>query len=332
MPQTLAEKILNTHSREEVTGPGQIVRCRVSLVLANDITAPLAIDSLRKMEADAVFDRDRVALVCDHFTPNRDIASARQVKLVREFAREQNITHYYEGGDVGVEHALLPELGLVGPGDIVIGADSHTCTYGALGAFATGLGSTDVAAGMALGETWFKVPETIRVEIKGKIPPDVCSKDIILKIIGELGVDGALYRALEFGGDSVREMDLEARMTMANMAIEAGGKAGLFAADEATVKYCRERGRETAVELYPDQGAKYCRQVDIDAGELAPLVACPHLPDNVHPAGELGQVKVDQVVLGSCTNGRISDLRQAAEIIRGRRSALYCPSGHPGGI
>jgi 3-isopropylmalate/(R)-2-methylmalate dehydratase large subunit len=321
MPQTLAEKILNTHSREEVTGPGQIVRCRVSLVLANDITAPLAIDSLRKMEADAVFDRDRVALVCDHFTPNRDIASARQVKLVREFAREQNITHYYEGGDVGVEHALLPELGLVGPGDIVIGADSHTCTYGALGAFATGLGSTDVAAGMALGETWFKVPETIRVEIKGKIPPDVCSKDIILKIIGELGVDGALYRALEFGGDSVREMDLEARMTMANMAIEAGGKAGLFAADAATVKYCRERGRETAVELYPDQGAKYCRQVDIDAGELAPLVACPHLPDNVHPAGELGQVKVDQVVLGSCTNGRISDLRQAAEIIRGRRVA-----------
>ena len=321
MPQTLAEKILNTHSREEVTGPGQIVRCRVSLVLANDITAPLAIDSLRKMEADAVFDRDRVALVCDHFTPNRDIASARQVKLVREFAREQNITHYYEGGDVGVEHALLPELGLVGPGDIVIGADSHTCTYGALGAFATGLGSTDVAAGMALGETWFKVPETIRVEIKGKIPPDVCSKDIILKIIGELGVDGALYRALEFGGDSVREMDLEARMTMANMAIEAGGKAGLFAADEATVKYCRERGRETAGELYPDQGAKYCRQVDIDAGELAPLVACPHLPDNVHPAGELGQVKVDQVVLGSCTNGRISDLRQAAEIIRGRRVA-----------
>ncbi len=321
MPQTLAEKILNTHSREEVTGPGQIVRCRVSLVLANDITAPLAIDSLRKMEADAVFDRDRVALVCDHFTPNRDIASARQVKLVREFAREQNITHYYEGGDVGVEHALLPELGLVGPGDIVIGADSHTCTYGALGAFATGLGSTDVAAGMALGETWFKVPETIRVEIKGKIPPDVCSKDIILKIIGELGVDGALYRALEFGGDSVREMDLEARMTMANMAIEAGGKAGLFAADEATVKYCHERGRETAGELYPDQGAKYCRQVDIDAGELAPLVACPHLPDNVHPAGELGQVKVDQVVLGSCTNGRISDLRQAAEIIRGRRVA-----------
>lgn len=321
MPQTLAEKILNTHSREEVTGPGQIVRCRVSLVLANDITAPLAIDSLRKMEADAVFDRDRVALVCDHFTPNRDIASARQVKLVREFAREQNITHYYEGGDVGVEHALLPELGLVGPGDIVIGADSHTCTYGALGAFATGLGSTDVAAGMALGETWFKVPETIRVEIKGKIPPDVCSKDIILKIIGELGVDGALYRALEFGGDGVREMDLEARMTMANMAIEAGGKAGLFAADEATVKYCRERGRETAGELHPDQGAKYCRQVDIDAGELAPLVACPHLPDNVHPAGELGQVKVDQVVLGSCTNGRISDLRQAAEIIRGRRVA-----------
>jgi 3-isopropylmalate/(R)-2-methylmalate dehydratase large subunit len=321
MPQTLAEKILNTHSREEVTGPGQIVRCRVSLVLANDITAPLAIDSLRKMEADAVFDRDRVALVCDHFTPNRDIASARQVKLVREFAREQNITHYYEGGDVGVEHALLPELGLVGPGDIVIGADSHTCTYGALGAFATGLGSTDVAAGMALGETWFKVPETIRVEIKGKIPPDVCSKDIILKIIGELGVDGALYRALEFGGDSVREMDLEARMTMANMAIEAGGKAGLFAADSATVKYCREHGRETAGELYPDQGAKYCRRVDIDAGELAPLVACPHLPDNVQPAGELGQVKVDQVVLGSCTNGRISDLRQAAEIIRGRRVA-----------
>ncbi|MFP4167587.1 MAG: 3-isopropylmalate dehydratase large subunit [Desulfonatronovibrionaceae bacterium] len=321
MPQTLAEKILAMHSLEKGVSPGRIVRCRVSMVLANDITAPLAIDSFSQMGAATVFDRDRVALVCDHFTPNRDIASAQQVKKVREFAREQGITHYYEGGESGVEHALLPELGLVGPGDIVIGADSHTCTYGALGAFATGLGSTDVAAGMALGETWFKVPESIRVEINGRIPPDVCSKDIILKAIGELGVDGALYRALEFSGETVQEMDIEARMTMANMAIEAGGKAGLFAADKATAAYCREHNRRDAPEMYPDEGAKYSSRVDIDASGLVPQVACPHLPDNVCAARELGDVRVDQVVLGSCTNGRISDLRQAAEIIRGRHVA-----------
>ncbi|MFO7817249.1 MAG: 3-isopropylmalate dehydratase large subunit [Thermodesulfobacteriota bacterium] len=321
MPQTLAEKILQKHCSEKIVGPGQIARCRVSLVLANDITAPLSIRSFQKMGAEAVFDRDRVALVCDHFTPNRDIASAQQVKKVRDFARSLNITHFYEGGDVGVEHALLPELGLVGPQDIVVGADSHTCTYGALGAFATGLGSTDIAAAMALGETWFKVPESIRVTIDGEMPDKLCSKDLILKVIAELGVDGALYRALEFNGNAVERMDIEARMTMANMAIEAGGKVGLFAADDSTVAYCRGKGRKDAGEIRADDGAKYFSELHIDAADLEPQVACPHLPDNVCAANELSHVRVDQVVLGSCTNGRITDLRQAAEIIKGRHVA-----------
>ncbi len=321
MPQSLTEKILQRHSPEKISGPGQIVQCRVSLVLANDITAPLAIRSFEKMGALEVFDRKRVALVCDHFTPNRDIDSAQQVKEVRDFARKHNTLHFYEGGEVGVEHALLPEKGLVAPGDIIVGADSHTCTYGALGAFATGLGSTDVAGAMALGETWFKVPESIRVEVNGEMPHGVCSKDVILKVIGELGVDGALYRALEFSGNAVEEMDLEARMTMANMAIEAGGKAGVFEADRKTVGYCRERGRAEAAELSADPGAVYSSEVNIRAAELVPQVACPHLPENVRPASDLADVNVDQVVLGSCTNGRISDLRQAADILRGSRVA-----------
>jgi 3-isopropylmalate/(R)-2-methylmalate dehydratase large subunit len=321
MHQTLAEKILQAHCREAITGPGQIVQCEISMALANDITAPLAIKSLKAMDVDRVFDTTKVALVCDHFTPNKDIASAEQVKLVREFAQAQGIVHYYEGGEVGVEHALLPELGIVGPGDIVVGADSHTCTYGGLGAFATGLGSTDVAAAMALGETWFKVPETIRVEITGELGAFVTGKDVILNLIGRIGVSGALYKALEFGGSVVEAMEVEGRMTMANMAIEAGGKVGLFPADETTLAYVREHGRLGDQPLAPDSDASYARVVHIDVTGMEPQIACPHLPDNVKPVSEVRGITVDQVVLGSCTNGRISDLRRAARIIKGRKVA-----------
>ena len=321
MRQTLAQKILQQHTDEPITGDGQIVRCQVSLVLANDITAPLAIKSLRAMGVKQVFDQDRVALVCDHFTPNKDIESAEQVKVVRDFAREMGITHYYEGGNVGVEHVILPEYGLVGPGDIIVGADSHTCTYGGLGAFATGLGSTDIAAAMALGETWFKVPETIRVSISGQLPAYVGGKDLILYTIGQLGVAGALYKALEFDGEVIENLSVEGRMTMANMAIEAGGKVGLFAADDKTLAYCQAHGRFGDTALSADAGAHYWKEISIDASTMSPQVACPHLPDNVRPVEEVSQVRVDQVVLGSCTNGRISDLREAAAVIKGHKVA-----------
>ncbi|MDK2921116.1 MAG: 3-isopropylmalate/(R)-2-methylmalate dehydratase large subunit [Desulfonauticus sp.] len=320
MGKTLAEKILQAHTQEEITGPGQIVQVKVDKVLANDITAPLAIESFKKMGATRVFAKDRVILVCDHFTPNKDIKSAEQVKKVREFAAAQEILHYYEGGEAGVEHALLPELGLVGPGEIVVGADSHTCTYGGLGAFATGLGSTDIAYAMAFGETWFKVPETILVKVRGKLNPFVTAKDIILKLIGLIGVDGALYRALEFQGEAIELLDIEGRLTIANMAIEAGGKAGLFAADEKTLAYTREKGREDKP-LFPDKEARYEQVVEIDANGLQPVVACPHLPENVKEVEEVKGIKIDQVVIGSCTNGRISDLRQAAEVLRGKKVA-----------
>ncbi len=321
MPQNLAEKILQSQCSEPLEHPGQIVQCRVSGVLANDITAPLAIKSFQAMGATRVFDRDRIFLVCDHFTPNKDIASAEQVKTVREFARKMNITHYYEGGSCGVEHALLPESGLVGPGDVIVGADSHTCTYGGLGSFATGLGSTDIAAAMALGRTWFKVPETLKVELQGDLPPFIEGKDLILALIGRIGVDGALYQALEFAGPVLEKLGLEDRMTMANMAIEAGAKAGLFPADQATLKYLAQTGRHGDQPLAPDAGARYADTVTLDAGSLPSQVACPHLPENVHAAAELTHVALDQVVIGSCTNGRISDLRKAASILDGRTAA-----------
>lgn len=321
MRQTLAQKILQLHTDEPITADGQIVRCVVSLVLANDITAPLAIKSLHNMGVTKVFDQNRVALVCDHFTPNKDIDSAEQVKVVREFAKKMGITHYYEGGNVGVEHVILPEYGLVGPGDIVVGADSHTCTYGGLGAFATGLGSTDIAAAMALGETWFKVPETIRINFTGTIPPFIGGKDLILWTIGQIGVAGALYRALEFGGEVIDALSVEGRMTMANMAIEAGGKAGLFAADAKTLDYCKAHGRQQDSMIAADPGAEYAQELACDVTSLPPQIACPHLPDNVHPIEEIGQVTVNQVVLGSCTNGRISDLREAAALIKGHKVA-----------
>ena len=321
MRQNLAEKILQAHTREKVGKPGQIVRCRVDGVLANDITAPLAIASFQGMGADRVFDPERIFLVCDHFTPNKDQDSAEQVKTVREFARQMGVVHYFEGGASGVEHALLPELGLIGSGDIIVGADSHTCTYGALGAFATGLGSTDIAAAMVLGETWFKVPATIKVQLRGELRPWVGGKDIILALIGRIGVDGALYKALEFGGPGLQGLGVEARMTMANMAIEAGGKAGLFPAEDIVLEYLQNAGRHGDEPLEADPEAEYEQVLDMILDELEPQVACPHLPDNVRPVREVRGIKLDQVVIGSCTNGRISDLREAARILRGRKAA-----------
>lgn len=319
MPQTLAEKILQRHTDQEVTEAGQIVQCRVSMVLANDITAPLAIKSFKAMGANEVFDKDKVSLVCDHFTPNKDIDSAEQVKVVRDFAEEMGVTHYYEGGEVGVEHALLPEKGIVGPGDIVVGADSHTCTYGGLGAFATGMGSTDIAGAMALGETWFKVPPTIKVEIQGKPQEYVGAKDYMLNLIGRIGVSGALYKALEFIGQAVDDLTIEGRMTMANMAIEAGGKVGLFASDAKTLEYTRKAGRSGDEMLSADAGAGYERVVTIDVSDMEPQIACPHLPDNVKSVQKTEGLKIHQAVVGSCTNGRIEDMREAAAILKGRK-------------
>ena len=319
MHRTIAEKILQAHTDQKITGPGQIVRCKLSLVLANDITAPLAIKSFREMGAAKVFDKDKVVFVCDHFTPNKDIDSAEQVAVTRRFAQEMGLTHYYEGGNCGIEHALLPEEGLVGPWDLVIGADSHTCTYGGLGAFSTGMGSTDIAAGMVLGENWFKVPPSIRVGVHGKMGKFVQGKDVILKLIGTIGVSGALYKALEFGGSGVEKMSVESRLTIANMAIEAGGKAGLFPADKKTRKYMRRNSGREAEEIEPDKFAVYESEVDMDLKGMAPQVALPHLPENVKGVDEVGEIRIDQAVIGSCTNGRIEDMREAAEVLRGRK-------------
>ena len=323
MARTLAQKILAAHSTTPVDDAGvqagRIVNCTVDMVLANDITAPLAIKAFKKMGAKRVFDKAKIALVMDHFTPQKDIASAEQVKGIREFAEEYGIVNYFEGGDCGVEHALLPELGLVGPGDLVIGADSHTCTYGGVGAFATGMGSTDIAGGMALGESWFKVPETIRVTFTGDIDFNVGAKDLILWTIGKLGVDGARYKALEFDGPVIDAMPVEGRMTMANMAIEAGGKAGLFAVDRATLEYCAAAGRSGDKALAPDANADYEQHLNLDVTGMEPLIACPHLPENVRPVSELADTTVNQVIIGSCTNGRIYDLRAAAAVFAGRK-------------
>ena len=313
--KNLVQKILQPHTEQAVI-PGHVITARISLALANDITAPLAIKSFRAMGARQVFDRHRVALVMDHFTPQKDIQSAMQVKITREFAAEMGVTHFYENGAAGVEHALLPELGLVGPGDVVVGADSHTCTYGALGAFATGFGSTDLAAAMALGETWFKVPESILVNFNGALPAHVSGKDLILWLIGHIGVDGARYQALEFGGSAIAALSMDGRMTMANMAIEAGGKTGLFPVDATTLAYVQAAGRQDAAPLAADPGAAYIREINHDVSGMEPLVACPHQPDNVKPVSEIKGVDIQQVVIGSCTNGRISDLRDAAAVLR----------------
>lgn len=323
MALTLAQKLLKAHSTTPVTDKdivaGSIVNCHIDMVLANDITGPLAIHSFKAMGAEKVFDRTKVALVMDHFVPQKDIASAEQVMISRKFAEEQDIVHYYEGGNAGVEHALLPETGMVKPGDLVVGADSHTCTYGGIGAFSTGMGSTDIAAVMALGESWFKVPETIKVIFEGTLQEHVSGKDLVLWVISQLGVDGARYMALEFHGEAIDNLSVEGRLTMANMAIEAGGKAGLFASDEKTVAYCKKAGVENPMTIAADPGATYIRELTLNVSNLPPQVAYPHLPENVKAAKEFSDVAINQVIIGSCTNGRIEDMRAAAAILKGRQ-------------
>ena len=312
------------HSGVAEVVPGEIINARVDIALGNDITAPLAIQAFGEIGATTVFDKNKVILVPDHFTPNKDIQSAEQCRVMRAFAREQQLTHYFEVGRMGIEHALLPELGLVGPGYLVIGADSHTCTYGALGAFATGVGSTDLAAAMATGEIWLRVPEQIKFVFSGKLLPWVNGKDLILHTIGAIGVDGALYKTMEFTGETIRHLDMSGRLTMANMAIEAGGKNGIFPPDEITEAYVRGR-METGYTLYQsDQDARYAEVHEYDCSQIEPQVACPSSPAKVAGVRSLSGIAIDQAVIGSCTNGRLEDLRIAAHIIKGKKVAPDC--------
>ena len=324
MGMTMTEKILAYHAGKDKVEAGELISCKVDAVLANDITGPVAINEFKKIGVREVFDRDRVYLVPDHFTPNKDIKSAEQAKILRDFAREQNLTYYFEIGKMGIEHVLLPEEGLVLPGEVIIGADSHTCTYGGLGAFATGVGSTDLAAAMALGETWFKVPESIKFYLYGeKLLPYVSAKDIILYIIGQIGVDGALYKAMEFAGSALKLISLEGRLTMANMAIEAGAKNGIFPVDELTLEYVEGRAKRNFKVFASDPDAKYEAVYEINVEEIEPQIALPHLPENAVSVKEASGKDIDQVVIGSCTNGRIEDLRVAAAILRGKKVKDY---------
>ncbi len=316
---TMAEKILAAHAGLEEVVPGQLIECDLDLVLSNDVTAPIAIKEFHKVGVEKVFDPTKIALVPDHYVPNKDIAAAEQAKMTRDFAREQNITHYYEVGCMGVEHALLPEQGVVGAGDLIIGADSHTCTYGALGAFATGVGSTDAAIGYATGRAWFKVPESILFNVNGTLRPGVTGKDIILHIIGMIGVDGALYAAMEFRGSAIESLPMDERLSISNMAIEAGGKAGLIAVDDVTRAYMDGRVERPYTEYHSDPDAQYSKVYDIDAADIVPTVAFPHLPSNTRPATDARDIVIDQAVIGSCTNGRIEDMRQAAQILKGHK-------------
>lgn len=320
-PMTIAEKILAAHAGLEYVEPGQLVQVNVDIALGNDITAPIAIKIFKQAGIKRVFDPAKIALVSDHFVPNKDIKSAEQAKMLRDFAKEHGIVHHYDGGESGVEHALLPEKGIVLPGDVVIGADSHTCTYGALGAFATGVGSTDLAATMITGKTWFKVPESIKFIYNGKLRPWVTGKDLILYTIGRIGVDGALYQAMEFCGPVIDELPMSDRFTMANMAIEAGGKVGLFNPDEKTVEYANARAKRPFTVYKSDENARYARVIEFDAADIEPQVAFPHLPENTKGISQVGDVPLDQVVIGSCTNGRIEDLAIAAQILKGRKVA-----------
>ena len=319
MGMTITEKILAAHAGRDYVQPGELVNCKVDMVLGNDITSPVAIKEFQKIGVEKVFDKDRVALVPDHFTPNKDIKSAEQAKAVRTFAKEQELTNYFEVGRMGIEHCLLPEQGLVGPGGVIIGADSHTCTYGAVGAFATGVGSTDLAAAMALGETWFKVPESIKFVYNGKLNPWVGGKDLILYTIGQIGVDGALYQAMEFTGSAISELSMDGRFTMCNMAIEAGAKNGIIAADETTRAYVEGRAKFPYTCYASDPDAKYAKVYEFDVSKIEPQVAFPHLPENTRPVSEATDVTVDQAVIGSCTNGRIEDLRIAAQVLKGKK-------------
>ena len=315
---TLTEKILVAHTEKGTVSPGEFINIRVDLVLANDITAPIAIREFQKIGLERVFDPKKIVMVPDHFTPSKDIASAEQVKLMRDFAREQGIT-YFEVGRVGIEHVLLPEQGLVLPGDVVIGADSHTCTYGALGAFATGMGSTDIAAAMATGDIWMKVPPTIKLVYYGSLGEWVMGKDLILHTIGDIGVDGALYSAMEFSGEAIDSLSIDGRFTMANMAVEAGAKAGIFRVDNRTQLYIKPRAKRPYRVYEPDNEAGYARVIEYDVATIEPQVALPHSPANAKPVSQVGDIGIDQVVIGSCTNGRVEDLQVAAQLLKGRK-------------
>ncbi len=319
MGMTMTQKILAAHARLESVKAGQLIEVNLDLVLGNDITTPVAINEFKKFGVDKVFNKSQIAIVPDHFTPNKDIKAAEQVKYVREFSNKMGIENFFEVGEMGIEHCLLPEKGLVVAGDVVIGADSHTCTYGALGAFSTGIGSTDMAAGMATGQTWFKVPSAIKFILKNKPAKWVSGKDIILHIIGMIGVDGALYKSMEFVGDGLNYLSMDDRFTMANMAIEAGGKNGIFQVDDKTVEYLKEHTKKEWKVYKADEDAEYDEVIEIDLSTLRPIVSFPHLPDNTRKIDNVGDIDIDQVVIGSCTNGRISDLRIARDILKGKK-------------
>lgn len=321
MGMTMTQKILAAHAGLDSVQAGQLILAELDLVLGNDITSPVAIKEFAKLGKDSVFDKDKVTMVMDHFAPNKDIKAAEQCKMCREFCGEKEITHFYDVGEMGIEHALLPEKGLVTAGDVVIGADSHTCTYGALGAFSTGVGSTDMACGMAVGKAWFKVPSAIKVELTGSLKPYVSGKDVILHLIGRIGVDGALYRSLEFSGEGLSSLTVADRLCIANMAIEAGAKNGIFAVDQAALDYLRAHGAREPRVYSADPDAQYDEVIRIDLSQIEPTVAFPHLPENARTFSQIGDVKIDQVVIGSCTNGRLEDLQAAAEILKGRKCA-----------
>ncbi len=315
---TLAEKILAAHSGNNKVSPGEFINVKTDLVLSNDITAPIAIKEFNRLDVSKVFDPQKIVMVPDHFCPNKDIQSAEQAKMIREFAHKHNLI-YFEVGEMGIEHVILPEKGLVLPGEVVAGADSHTCTYGALGAFATGMGSTDIAVAMATGEIWMKVPPTIKFVFHGKPGKWVGGKDLILYTIGKIGVDGALYSAMEFAGEAIAALSMDGRFTMANMAIEAGGKAGIFCVDNKTRAYLKGRTTRKYTEYKPDSDANYASVIEYDAAEIEPQVAFPHIPSNTRPLSKVGNIPIDQVIIGSCTNGRLDDLRLAARILKGRK-------------
>lgn len=320
MGMTMIEKILAAHSNQDELKPGDIVNAEVDMVLGNDITTPVAVEEFNKIGVDKVFDKDRIAIVPDHFAPNKDIKAAEQIKMIRNFAHKYDITNFFEVGQMGIEHVLLPEKGLTLPGEIIIGADSHTCTYGALGALGTGVGSTDMAAAMATGKAWFKVPPTIKFVYKGELPPHVSGKDLILYTIGKIGVDGALYKSMEFTGEAIENLSMDGRMTMSNMAIEAGAKAGLIPADENTEEYLEGRAQRDYTVRNADEDAEYEEVIEIDVSKISPQIAFPSLPENTRGLDEIDEkIEIQQAVIGSCTNGRIEDLRAAAEVLKGQK-------------
>ena len=321
MGMTMSQKILAAHAGLDEVLAGQLIEASIDLVHGNDITAPLAIREMKKLRKKTVFDREKVVLVMDHFVPNKDIVSAKCTQICRNFAAEQELSHYFDVGNMGIEHALIPEQGLITAGELSVGADSHTCTYGALGAFSTGVGSTDMAAAMATGRLWFKVPAAIRVRLEGKLSPHVSGKDLILHLIGEIGVDGARYESLEFCGEGVSSLSMDDRFTICNMAIEAGAKNGIFPVDEKTLGYIREHGNRSFRSFEADLDARYEREILLDLSKLKPTVAFPHLPENTKEIGSFPPISIDQVVIGSCTNGRLQDIREAGEILKGRKVA-----------